>query len=308
MKIPNVQLNNGFLIPSIGIGPGMLNPKTIIPKGDNLFMKFLNKCDSRIAYYKARQNFIKGVSNAVHSGYRLLDFSFAYGTGDLLMKGIINSGIKREDVIITSRVTNKQQYAGADVVRKSFFEGLSLMGLEYLDLYMFHWPVTGHFLDTYREIEKLYKEGYVKAIGVANCHEHHLRDILDNCEIVPAVNQIEVHPLFSQKPLISFCKEKGIRIEAYTPIARNDDRLYKNKILQGLAEKYHKSIPQIVLRWHTQLGLIPIPRSMNLQRQKEDINIFDFMMSDDEIKSIDSININSRLRFDPDNLDFTSVG
>lgn len=182
------------------------------------------------------------------------------------------------------------------------------MGLDYIDMFMFHWPVTGHFVDTYKEMEKLYKEGYVKVLGVANCHQHHLQDIMDNCEIIPAVDQFEIHPLFTQKPLIEFCHQYGIAVQAYTPLARNDDRLTKNLILQGLAKKYHKTIQQIILRWDIQLQQIPIPRSLNPGRQKQNIDIYDFSLTDEEIKAIDSININSRLRFDPDNLDFHSVG
>ena len=131
---------------------------------------------------------------------------------------------------------------------------------------------------------------------------------MDNCEIVPAVDQFEIHPLFTQKPLVGFCHEHGIAVQAYTPLARNDDRLTKNLIMQRLAKKYHKSIQQIILRWDIQLEQIPIPRSLNPGRQKQNIDIFDFSLTDDEIKAIDSININSRLRFDPDNLDFHSVG
>ncbi len=173
---------------------------------------------------------------------------------------------------------------------------------------MFHWPVTGYFVETYKEIEKLYKDGFVKAIGVCNCHQHHLEKIMQECEIMPMVNEIEVHPLFTQKPLIQFCKDNNIHIIAYPPLARNDDRLRKNLILRDIAYKYNKTIYQIILRWDIQNGLTPIPRSKNVERNRANINVFDFCLTEEEMKAIDSININSRLRFDPDNLDFHSVG
>lgn len=302
-----IRLNNGVEIPCIGIGPSTIkaNYKTLFERA-SLLGRIEHKIGYKAKYLLAKQSYIKSVSHALNLGYRLLDYSFAYGSGKEIMTSIKYSGLKREDVIITSRVTNNQQFN--NTVREDFFRGMEQMGLEYVDIFMFHWPVTDHFIDTYKEMEKLYKEGYIKVLGVANCHKHHLQSIFDNCEIRPAINQIEVHPLFTQKPLIEFCKKNDIVVEAYTPLARNDDRLQKNLILKGLAKKYNKTIQQIVLRWHIELGIIPIPRSLNPQRQFQNIDIFDFTLTEDEIKAIDSINLNSRLRFDPDNLDFHSVG
>lgn len=307
INIPNLYLNNGVEIPFIGIGPSSIkaNYQTLFNR-DSILGKIEHKIGYKTKYLLAKQRYIKSVSHALNLGYRLLDYSFAYGTGKEIMDSIANSGLKREDVLITSRATNIQQFNGT--VREDFFHGMDRMGLEYVDIFMFHWPVTNHFINTYKEMEKLYKEGYIKVLGVANCHQHHLQAIFDNCEIKPAINQFEVHPLFTQKPLIEFCKKNDITIEAYTPLARNDDRLQKNLILKGLAKKYNKTIQQIILRWHIELGIIPIPRSLNPERQLQNINIFDFSLTKYEIKAIDSININSRLRFDPDNLDFHSVG
>ena len=239
-------------------------------------------------------------------GYRMIDYSSAYGNEQLLKKAIKKSGVKREDLYIISRASNNDQYNHR--VRESFMKSLHKIGVDYLDLYMFHWPVTDHYVDTYKEIEKLYKDGLVKSIGVCNCHQHHLEAIMKECEIVPMVNEFEVHPLFTQKPLISFCKEHGIHVIAYTPLARNDDRLRKNLILRGIAQKHHKTIYQVILRWDVQNGLTPIPRSSKIERNRQNLDIFDFELSNEEMKAIDSININSRLRFDPDNLDFHSVG
>lgn len=306
-KLSTVRLNNGIEIPCIGIGPGGIGFKNKPTLPSNTFLaKVERKLTSRIKYQLNRRHYIKQLAHALTLGYRLIDYSFAYGDGSEILEAVRMAGLKREDIFLTSRVSNKQQYEGT--VREEFLKGLEKIGLDYVDMFMFHWPVTDHFVDTYKEMERLYKEGYVKVLGVANCHQHHLQDIMDNCETVPAVDQFEIHPLFTQKPLIEFCHQHGIAVQAYTPLARNDDRLTKNLILQGLAKKYHKSIQQIILRWDVQLQQIPIPRSLNPGRQKQNIDIFDFSLTEEEIKAIDSININSRLRFDPDNLDFHSVG
>lgn len=306
-KLSTIKLNNGTEIPVIGIGPGIIGQvyKPTLPS-NTFFAKVERKLTGRIRYQLNRRHYIHQLAHALTLGYRLIDYSFAYGDGSEILEAIKKAGLKREDIFLTSRVSNKQQYEGT--VREEFLKGLEKIGLDYVDMFMFHWPVTDHFVDTYKEMERLYKEGYAKVLGVANCHQHHLQSIIDNCEIVPAIDQFELHPLFTQKPLIEFCHQHGITVQAYTPLARNDDRLTKNLILQGLAKKYHKSIQQIILRWDVQLQQIPIPHSMNPGRQKQNIDIFDFSLTEEEIKAIDSININSRLRFDPDNLDFHSIG
>ena len=309
IEIPTIRLNNGVVIPSIGIGPGSIghvDKPQLLPPGSSLFLKARRKIEREIHYLTARRKFVNSMTYALKIGYRLIDWSFAYGSGVEIMEAVRRAGLRREDVFITSRVSNKQQFEGT--VREGFFNGLQKMGLEYVDLYMFHWPVTDIFVDTWKEMEKLYHDGYARVLGVANCHQHHIQAILDNCEVVPGVNQIEIHPLFTQKPLIGFCRSHGIQVQAYTPLARNDDRLTKNLILRGLSEKYGKTIQQIILRWHIQLNQIPIPRSLNHIRQLQNISVFDFSLTEEEIKAVDSININSRLRFDPDNLDFHSVG
>jgi diketogulonate reductase-like aldo/keto reductase len=156
-------------------------------------------------------------------------------------------------------------------------------------------------------MEQLYREGYCRAIGVANCHRHHLEKIFKIAEIIPQVNQIEIHPLFTQKPLISYCKSKDIAVEAYTPLARYDGRLVNLPKLKMIAANYNKSVIQIILRWHIQTGVIPIVRSLNKKHQAENVSIFDFMLAEDEMRTIDGFNINSRLRFDPDNCDFSML-
>ena len=151
----------------------------------------------------------------------------------------------------------------------------------------------------------LQRKGYVKTLGVANCHKHHLEELFDLCGVVPSINQFEVHPLFTQKELIGFCKENGITVEAYTPVARFDDRLMRLPLLKNIGEKYGKSVVQVVLRWHIQNGVVPVVRTLSQSHQKENLDIFDFELSNEEMADIDGVNINSRLRYNPDNCDFT---
>lgn len=301
-----IRLNNGVEIPCIGIGPGsVMRGKTITFWGSSFLGKTLNKIFTKFLYIYKKKKQINSLVRSFKMGYRLIDYSAAYGNEELIRIAIDKSGYKREEFFITSRISNKQQFTGK--IREALMQTLKKMKLDYIDLYMFHWPVTDHYINTYKELENLYNEGFIKAIGVANCHQHHLEKILKECHLIPALNQIEVHPLFTQKPLIEYCKSKGIVIEAYTPLARNDDRLCHNKILEQIALKYNKTIAQVILRWNVQQEIIPIPRSSNAKRQKENISIFDFKLTDEDIKAIDSININSRLRYDPDNCDFSRL-
>ena len=304
----NFILYNNVTIPVIGTGPGIPRPG----EGWNwtkhvpLFGRIINSIVYRVSQFLNHRKWVNNVAESLKMGYRLLDYSSAYGNEEFLQKAINKSGLKREDLFIISRASNNDQYNHR--VRESFMESLRKIGVDYLDLYMFHWPVTDHYIETYKEIEKLYKEGLVKSIGVCNCHQHHLERIMQECEIVPMVNEFEVHPLFTQKPLIQFCKEHGIHVIAYTPLARNDDRLRSNLILRAIAKKYGKTIYQVILRWDIQNGLTPIPRSKNPERNRANFDIFDFELTEEEMTAIDSININSRLRYDPDNLDFHSIG
>lgn len=179
------------------------------------------------------------------------------------------------------------------------------MGVDYVDMLMFHWPVTDLYIDTWKEMVQLYKEGYCKCLGVANCHKHHIEELMKAADVIPSINQFEVHPLFTQKDLIGYCWSKGIQVEAYTAIARFDDRLMRLPLLKNIAQKYHKTVVQVILRWHVQTGVIPLVRSLNKNRQLENVSIFDFELTSNEMKAIDAININSRLRYDPDNCDFS---
>lgn len=290
-------------IPRIGFGPGGAGYSPKLRKQHKGVMRYFYAVIGRMSYNLVCKKYVSAISNALRLGYRLIDYSSAYGDGKLLQKAIQKSGVKREDLFITTRVSNRAQREGK--VRDEFMTFLRNMQLDYIDLLQFHWPVTGLYLDTWREMEKLYEEGFVKHLGVANCHQHHLEEIFKICKHCPEVGQFEIHPLFTQKPLIDYYKQHGIVIEAYTPIARYDDRLVKLPLLRRLEQKYRKTFVQIILRWHIQNGVIPLVRSMSCKHQEENFGLFDFELDQDDMVAIDSININSRLRYDPDNCDFT---
>lgn len=299
MVVPKIKLNNGVEIPCIGNGPMIAGygKKKVV---NNIFSRYINRF---ITEPRIERDYVEAVAHSFQVGFTLLDYSSSYGDGTLIGKAIKQSGINREELFITTRISNQAQREGK--VRECLMEQLAGMGIEYVDMLMFHWPVPGYYLETWKEMLKLYKEGYCRCLGVANCHQHHLESIIDETGVIPAVNQVEVHPLFTQKPLLKYCFEKGIQVEAYTAIARFDDRLIRLPLLKQIADKYNKTIAQIVLRWHIQTGTIPLVRSLNKGRQKENIDIFDFSLSDEEMMAIDGININSRLRYDPDNCDFS---
>ena len=245
------------------------------------------------------------VRRAVKAGYAMFDLAAAYGNEKWFRYALTFCGKKRSDVFITSKLRNAAQKSGD--VQGAFNKSLQNMGLDYLDLYLIHWPVPETYIASWKVLENLYREKKVRAIGVCNCHEHHLRKLLDACDIAPMVNQIELHPLLSQKPLASFCEKNNIRVEAYTPLARMNERLILNPALVALSKKYNKTTPQIILRWNYQNGIASIPKTGNKKRLIENISIDDFQLSEDEMIQIDGINEDFRVRFDPDNCDFDKL-
>lgn len=304
MNSYTITLKSGIQIPAIGFGPGIMGYSAKMQKkrsGISFFVwRVYNKLWLRPMQKRA---FVDDIANAFKYGFRLLDYSNAYGNQELIAQAIEKSGIPRKELFITSRISNQAQFNGT--VREEFFSTLSKWGVDQVDLLQFHWPVTGKYLETWKEMVRLKEEGYVKVLGVANCHAHHIEELEKATGILPEINQVEVHPLFSQKPLIDYCKSKGIIIEAYTPVARYDDRLVRLPMLKTLEQKYKKSFVQIILRWHIQNGVIPVIKAMNPVHQKSNIDIFDFELSEEDMKLIDSINLDSRLRYNPDNCDFT---
>lgn len=299
----NISFFEKVNFPLIGFGPGIAGYTPKMQKKHTSVWRYYYGIINRIRIRIVRKNYVDAIASALNIGYRLIDYSSAYGDGKLLQKAILKSGVKREELFITTRVSNCAQREGR--VREEFMTFLKNMNLEYVDLLQFHWPVTDLYLDTWREMEKLYEEGYVKHLGVANCHQHHLEEIFKICRHRPEVGQFEIHPLFTQKPLIQYYKDNGIIVEAYTPIARYDDRLIRLPLLKKLEKKYNKTFVQIILRWHIQNGVIPLVRSMSKEHQLENFSVFDFELSSEDMAAIDAININSRLRYDPDNCDFS---
>lgn len=301
----NELLQNGK-IPQIGFGPGGMGYTAQYKKPKIGMALFCEKVYNK--FYRRpmmKRKYISSVENAFRIGFRLLDYSSAYGDGTLIGESIRKSGVPREELFITTRVSNYAQHN--QTVREEFFKGLTGLGVEYVDLLQFHWPVKGLYLTTWREMEKLKDEGLVKHLGVANCHQHHLEDIFNICKHRPEVGQFEIHPLFTQKPLIEYYRQQDIIVEAYTPVARYDDRLVRLPLLKRMEQKYNKTFVQIILRWHVQNGVIPLVRTLNPKHQKENLDIFDFELSDEDMRAIDDININSRLRYDPDNCDFSML-
>ncbi|MCA1039231.1 aldo/keto reductase [Bacillus infantis] len=243
---------------------------------------------------------IDSVKAAIKNGYKSIDTAAIYGNEEGVGQAIKESGAQREELFITTKVWNSEQ--GYDSTLAAFDESLSKLGLEYVDLYLIHWPVKGKYKDTWRALEKLYKDGRVRAIGVSNFHVHHLEDLLETAEIVPMVNQVEYHPHLAQLELREFCKQKGIQLEAWSPLKQG--QLLDEPVITEIAEKHKKSPAQIILRWDLQNEVITIPKSVKEHRIIENADIFDFELSSEDMEKIDALNKNERVGADPDNFNF----
>lgn len=304
MENYTVRLRSGCEIPKIGFGPGIMGYSAKIKKKRRPIYQFIYRVFNKLFLRpELKRKYIKSISQAFRNGFTLLDYSNAYGNQELVSKAIKQSTIPRERLFLTSRISNQAQFNNS--VREEFLDTLNKWGVDYVDMLQFHWPVTGKYIDTWKEMIKLKEEGYVKVLGVANCHQHHIEALAKETGVIPEVNQVEVHPLFTQKPLIDYCRSKNIVIEAYTPLGRYDDRLVRLPLLKKLEKKYNKNFVQIILRWHVQNGVIPVVRALNPKHQRDNIDIFDFELSKEDMEIINGINIDSRLRYDPDNCDFT---
>jgi len=277
-KLPNhlqdyVILNNGVQMPWLGLG---------------------------VFKAKEGEEVVQAVKAAIRAGYRSIDTASAYrneeGVGQGVREALQENGLQREDVFITSKVWNSDQ--GFETTLKSFDDSLKRLGLDYLDLFLVHWPVKGKYKETYRALEKVYAEGKVRAIGVSNFQIHHLEDLLSDAKVVPAVNQVEFHPYLTQKELLRYCTEKGIQLEAWSPLGQG--HLLEHELLKGIASKYGKTVAQIILRWDVQLGVVTIPKSIREARIIENADIFDFELSAEEMQAIDGLNRNQRFGSDPD--------
>lgn len=266
------QLNNGIEIPLLGLGLFQS------PPGE--FTK-------------------NAVHNAFEAGYRHVDTAKIYGNEPAVGQAIRDSVIPRSEIFVTTKLFNTDH--GYDSTIKAYTESLQKLGLDYIDLYLVHWPVEGIRLETWKAMETLLKEGKCKAIGVSNYMVRHLEELLANGSVVPAVNQIELHPYnyLSKKEVVSFCRANGIQLEAYSPLTKG--RKLNDPKLINIATKYAKTSAQILIRWALQHEFVVIPKSSNKDRIFENANIFDFSISGEDMTFLDALNEDLITSWDPTN-------
>lgn len=242
----------------------------------------------------------KAITKALETGYRSVDTATIYKNEKGVGKAIKKSGIPREEIFITTKVWNDDLRKNR--VLEAFNESLERLDVDYVDLYLIHWPVDTHYLDAWKEMEKIYKSGRAKAIGVSNFMTQHLKNVLEICQVKPAVNQVEFHPYLLQPELLQYCKEKNIQLEAWSPLMQGN--IVDVKVVKDLSKKYDKTPAQIVLRWDLQHGVVTIPKSVKPHRIEENSQIFDFEISDEDMKTLDKLDQNKRFGPDPYNFTF----
>ncbi len=230
----------------------------------------------------------KSVLDAIASGYRLIDTAAAYMNEKAVGEAIKESGVDRKDLFITTKLwVQDASYEGA---KKAFETSLENLGLDYLDLYLIHQPV-GDYYAAYRAMEELYKEGRVRAIGVCNFYPDRITDLALHMDVIPAVNQVELHPFFQQESAIKNMKELGIQAEAWGPFAEGNHRIFTHPVLSAIGAKYGKSAAQVALRWNVQRGVVIIPKSTHKERMEQNIDIWDFSLSDEDMAEIAKLDI-----------------
>ncbi|MEK4871130.1 aldo/keto reductase [Niallia sp. FSL W8-1348] len=250
------------------------------------------------------QILVDAVSSAIKNGYHSIDTAAIYGNeagvGEGIKKGMQEAGVAREDLFITSKVWTDD--LGYEETLKAYEVSLEKLGLDYLDLYLIHWPKEGKYKEAWRALETLYKAGKVRAIGVSNFQIHHLEELMKDAEMKPMINQIELHPRLTQKELIAYCVSLGIQVEAWSPLMQG--QLLDQPELVEIATKYQKSVAQVIIRWDLQNGIVTIPKSVKEHRIIENGNVFDFTLTKEEMDKIDALNMDQRVGPDPDNFDF----
>ena len=265
-----VTLNNGVSMPIFGLG-----------------------------VYKSEQDTVPAVQSALECGYRLIDTASFYQNEQEVGMAVRTSGIPREEIFLTTKLWNDDQRAGKQ--RRAFEDSLQALGLEYVDLYLVHWPIPGKIHETWNVLEQLYEEKLVRAIGVSNFLPHHLEELSVKGNVAPAVDQFECNPYLTRKELRNYCNEHHIVPEAWSPLGRGE--ALKDPVLIELSQKYNKSVAQIILRYDVQNGIVTIPKSVRAERIRENADIFDFELSPQDIEKIDRLNRN-RMHGDPDSVDF----
>ena len=266
------DLSNDEKIPAIGFGTWEVNP----------------------------EDAAQSVVDAVASGYRLIDTAKIYNNEKEVGEGIRASSVAREELFVTTKLWNEDQ--GYDSTRAAFDASLAALGLDYLDLYLIHWPATSRRNLSWRAMVDLYNEGLVKSIGVSNFTVRHLEELRKDSDVVPHVNQVEFHPFIyeQQKELLNYCYDHKILIEAYSPLSRGSKQ--KNKVVATIAETHGKSSSQILLRWCVQHGTVPLPRSTNKDHIEENINIFDFELTPEDMSALNDISDGERVTWDPEEM------
>lgn len=273
-------LSNGVKIPCIGYG-------TYLMEGDSA---------------------VSTVKEAVTAGYRHIDTASFYGNEEGVGRALKECGVPREELFVTTKLWNDDQ--GYESTLKAFDLSMKKLGLDYLDLYLIHWPAPAKIRDryveynreTWRAFEKLYREGKIRAIGVSNFLEHHLKPLMETAEIKPMVNQLELHPAFPQRETVDFCRENGMVVEAWSPLMRG--RSFDNPLLLELAEKYGKSVPQILVRWCVQYGVLPLPKTQNPGRMRDNAAVFDFELTAADMEKMRELETLGRTGKDPDTAPF----
>ncbi|MBC2371513.1 aldo/keto reductase [Listeria booriae] len=243
---------------------------------------------------------IEAIQVAIESGYRAIDTAKVYENEEYVGQAIREAGIAREALTITSKLWNADH--GYDETLRAFDTTLKKLQLDYLDLYLIHWPVLA-YKDSWRAMERLYNEGLIKSIGVSNFHQHHLENLFTTANEKPVIDQIEIHPLLSQKPLKAYLESQDIVHEAWSPLAQGGE-LLTNQTLQRIADKYNITIPQVILRWHLNNGSVIIPKSVTPERIRANIDLFDFDLAASDMADIDALNKDERKGSNPDSEEF----
>jgi 2,5-diketo-D-gluconate reductase A len=271
-SIPDITLNNGQVIPQFGFGVFQIDP----------------------------QDTAAAVSTALEAGYRHIDTAEMYGNEAEVGEAVAKSGLDRGDVFVTSKLSNNAHEPGA--AREAFDATLKALGFDYVDLFLIHWPLParygGDFVSTWKTLEEFYREGRARSIGVSNFQPHHLRRLHGESDIIPAVNQIEVHPYLTQDDVRAFCAEHQIAVEAWSPLGQG--RVLDDPVIRSAAERAGKTPAQVVLRWHIQRGDIVFPKSVTPERVRENIDIFDFELPAADVENISMLNKDERSGPDPD--------
>ena len=230
-----------------------------------------------------------------------IDTAKVYGNEKSVGEGIRMSGIDRRDIFVTTKLWNEDIRQGR--TKEAFLQSLEDMGLDYIDLYLIHWPANG-YEKVWADMEDLYKAGKIKAIGVSNFNVHHLETLSENWTVVPAVNQIEIHPYYANIENVEYAKKNGIAIEAYSPLGGNGAGTLENEVIIALADKYGKTPAQIVLRWELQRGIIVLPKSTHQERIISNFDVFDFELSEGDMNAINELNKNEKHGSDPETFNF----